>query len=386
MIAPRVARMAVLLPLVLGPMLCGPALAQPRVQAQSLHPAGGLLSWNITTASWPSYAGSTSGAGNYDDGSSVTVTATAVPGFHFLDWSGIGGVLSTSPSYTFTATMDQTLTANFEIDANGAAFDFDTGWPTLFAGAGIPLTQVANGVTLYVSSPQGSVFSMQDYASTFWVMPLFSGLWISDNNLNPNQLDLQFNRALTDITFNFATADFNQAELPSSVQMDAYTDSGMGTSVGSANTRGAYIGGTMPAGTMSFHSATPFGFVRVWMPGCPTCSSDFFVDNIVTSSSQVTAVGEAAPARLGLAVAPNPFRSGTTLRFSVPRASPVRLAVYDLAGRCVRDLYAGTAEAGEQAVRWTGLGAGNSAVPAGLYLVRLDAGGESLTRKALLVR
>lgn len=343
--------------------------------------------WTVTTAPLPFYAGATSGGGIYDDGASVTVIATPVPGFHFLNWSGVGGILSTSPTYVFPATMDQPLTANFEIDANGAAFDFDTAWPTLFAGQGVPVSQTANGVTLYASSPQGSAFSLQNSGSTFWVMPLFGGLWLCDNNLNPNQLDLHFSRALTDITFNFATADFNQAELTSPVQMDAYTDAGMGTLVGSANTRGAYIGGTMPAGTMSFHSGTPFAFVRVWMPGCPTCSSDFFVDNIVTSSSQVTAVDPSgAGPGLRLAAAPNPFRSGTTLEFSVPRRSHTRLAVYDLAGRQVRELWAGPLGPGDHSVSWTGLDERGDRVPAGLYFVRLEADGRGLSLKTMLVR
>ena len=40
-------------------------------------------------------------------------------------------------------------------------------------------------------------------------------------------------------------------------------------------------------------------------------------------------------------LAPNPFRTGTRLLFTVSEAGPVRLSIHDAAGRCVRTLVAG---------------------------------------------
>ena len=58
-------------------------------------------------------AGFIEGAGTYSHGASVTLTATEVVGFQFLNWVENGEFVSSSPSYTFTATEDRTLVANF---------------------------------------------------------------------------------------------------------------------------------------------------------------------------------------------------------------------------------------------------------------------------------
>ena len=67
----------------------------------------------IATSPLPPAGGTTSGGGNYASGQSVTVTATANPGYTFLDWTENGNQVSTSASYTFTASANRNLVANF---------------------------------------------------------------------------------------------------------------------------------------------------------------------------------------------------------------------------------------------------------------------------------
>ena len=57
--------------------------------------------------------GSVSGAGNYDDGTEVTITATPAPGYRFDKWDDG----NTSASRILTVTGDITLTANFVADS-----------------------------------------------------------------------------------------------------------------------------------------------------------------------------------------------------------------------------------------------------------------------------
>jgi flagellar hook assembly protein FlgD len=83
---------------------------------------------------------------------------------------------------------------------------------------------------------------------------------------------------------------------------------------------------------------------------------------------------------------PNPFNPATVIRFALPQAGPVELAVYDLAGRRVRRLIRGEREAGPHAVRWDGRDEHGQRAPSGMYVYRLEAAGESLTRKMLLVK
>jgi glycosidase len=83
---------------------------------------------------------------------------------------------------------------------------------------------------------------------------------------------------------------------------------------------------------------------------------------------------------------PNPFTLPTTIRYALPARSRARLAVYDVAGREVAVLEDGLREQGPHEVVWDGEGNSGRPVAAGLYFVRLDAGGRTRTAKAMLVR
>ncbi|MBD3237774.1 MAG: T9SS type A sorting domain-containing protein [Candidatus Eisenbacteria bacterium] len=80
---------------------------------------------------------------------------------------------------------------------------------------------------------------------------------------------------------------------------------------------------------------------------------------------------------------PNPFRGGTSIVFGLERAQPVELRVFDVDGRSVRSLVAGTRPAGLQAVHWDGRDARGRAVPAGVYYYRLETGERSAVRRLL---
>ena len=82
-----------------------------------------------------------------------------------------------------------------------------------------------------------------------------------------------------------------------------------------------------------------------------------------------------------LAPHPNPFNPSTTVRFSLPRESAVRLTLYDVLGRQVRELAVGMYGAGlhEFVLDASGL-------PGGLYFCRLDAGGFQAVQKLILMK
>src|SRR5690606_39241789 len=66
---------------------------------------------------------------------------------------------------------------------------------------------------------------------------------------------------------------------------------------------------------------------------------------------------------------PNPFGERAEVAFALPSAERVRLAVYDVLGREVARLVDGEREAGTHRVAFEA-----SALPAGVYVVRLVAG------------
>lgn len=84
---------------------------------------------------------------------------------------------------------------------------------------------------------------------------------------------------------------------------------------------------------------------------------------------------------------PNPSNPATVLRFVVPKATRISLAVYDLHGRRVRRLvWNESRQAGQFSVTWNGRGDQGTQVPSGVYFVRLDAGDEVDVRKITVLR
>jgi hypothetical protein len=83
---------------------------------------------------------------------------------------------------------------------------------------------------------------------------------------------------------------------------------------------------------------------------------------------------------------PNPFVQQTTITYSLSRPGRVRLGLYDVQGRLVRELVDGPGAAGIHAVPWNGRGQDGVAVPAGVYLARLESAHDVSTRKILIVR
>lgn len=67
----------------------------------------------------------------------------------------------------------------------------------------------------------------------------------------------------------------------------------------------------------------------------------------------------------------NPFSEATTLHFALASADDVQLAVYDSAGRLVRELHRGTFAAGEHVMQWDGRSDAGTPLPAGVYFARL---------------
>ncbi len=78
---------------------------------------------------------------------------------------------------------------------------------------------------------------------------------------------------------------------------------------------------------------------------------------------------------------PNPFNPETTIRYTLPQAGKVRLAVYDLLGHEVAVLVDGSRPAGHHTVRFDG-----DALPSGSYVYRLQVGGEVVARTMTLVK
>jgi len=79
---------------------------------------------------------------------------------------------------------------------------------------------------------------------------------------------------------------------------------------------------------------------------------------------------------------PNPFNPSTNIRFTVSESQPVAMRMYDSAGRMVKMLYQGTAQANQSFQ--VKIAATN--LPAGTYIVRLEGENVSSSQKIVLLK
>jgi len=109
--------------------------------------------------------------------------------------------------------------------------------------------------------------------------------------------------------------------------------------------------------------------------------------DLVIVGDAVTGVGD-APAEPGstLQVVANTVGSGALIAFTLPSEGSVRLDIYDVSGRHVRELKRGFAGEGEHVISWDGRNSRGRPVGSGVYFVRVEAGGASATGKTVLLR
>ena len=132
-----------------------------------------------------------------------------------------------------------------------------------------------------------------------------------------------------------------------------------------------------------FNGAVQRGWWPTAMPNAGFSNPAVYGDLVLLRSSGVEA-GEPvkAPARAALyAVTPNPVKGMGIVRFALPAKSDFSLKLYDVQGRLVRTLAAGTREAGVHNVGLSGEG-----LAKGVYFYRLQAGAFSATRSLVVVR
>jgi len=78
---------------------------------------------------------------------------------------------------------------------------------------------------------------------------------------------------------------------------------------------------------------------------------------------------------------PNPFNSSVKLSMYLPKDGHVSLSIFNINGREVSRFIDGNVGVGNQTFFWNAIN-----FPAGLYVVRMDAGDVSEMQKVVLVR
>jgi hypothetical protein len=134
-------------------------------------------SYTITATANPSNGGTVTGAGTYNYGTSITLTATADAGYIFINWTKDGNVVSTSPNYTIIVTEDAAYEANFGIGsytitatANPTTGGTVSGGGTFNYGASCTLTATPAENYIFVNWSKNGVVVSTDAIYTFMVV------------------------------------------------------------------------------------------------------------------------------------------------------------------------------------------------------------------------
>jgi len=125
---------------------------------------------------------------------------------------------------------------------------------------------------------------------------------------------------------------------------------------------------------------------RLWADGAVN-GWGWAIDNLAIQTGAVGVPETPSASEVTLAQnAPNPFNPSTVISFNLPRDGRVSLRVFDVRGRLVRTLVDGNQPAGAHAVDWDGRDDRGAPAASGVYLYRLEAGGQARQRSMLLVK
>ncbi len=188
------------------------------------------LPTSTITVNYNSSQGSATGSGEYDNGSTATLTATPATGYHFVNWTNSSGaVLSTSATYSHPVTTDETITANFAPNTYSVTLDQQSG-----SGGTTSITTTYNSAMPSATAPTRTGYTFQGY---------FTGTNGSGTQYYTNTMASARNWTETNITTLYAYWTINQYTISTAV-----TPNGVGQVTG---------GGTYNYNTSITLTATP---------------------------------------------------------------------------------------------------------------------------------
>jgi hypothetical protein len=128
------------------------------------------------------------------------------------------------------------------------------------------------------------------------------------------------------------------------------------------------------------------GAIVTWADNNSGADSNIFAMIVGTESTVSVAPG---PPGSSLALSrrgASPARGPVTLSFALPHTAPVRLAIYDLSGRRVRELVSGVEPGGTHEVVWDLRDDNGRPLPAGVSFARLEVEGQEVSAKLVTLQ
>ena len=83
---------------------------------------------------------------------------------------------------------------------------------------------------------------------------------------------------------------------------------------------------------------------------------------------------------------PNPFNPSTNIAYSLSETCDVEFRIFNSRGQMIRHIKVGQKEAGKHSQVWNGVDANGNVVGSGIYYIRMQAGSQSFSSKAVLMK
>jgi len=83
---------------------------------------------------------------------------------------------------------------------------------------------------------------------------------------------------------------------------------------------------------------------------------------------------------------PNPFNPNTNIDFSLSEESDVKLSIYDLSGKLIKEIVNAPMQIGRYSILWNGTDTNGNKAGAGVYLYKLQTDNFSQTKKMILLK
>ena len=139
-------------------------------------------------------------------------------------------------------------------------------------------------------------------------------------------------------------------------------------------------GAFLPAGTEEILSLVGADDVRIARVELGSADGRMIQVNLAAAGPDVPTSYELMPNY------PNPFNPETSIGFALPTTGQVELTIYNTLGQRVATLVSGEFPAGLHQVVWDGRDGDGRTVASGVYLYRLAAAGNIMTRKMMLLK
>lgn len=83
---------------------------------------------------------------------------------------------------------------------------------------------------------------------------------------------------------------------------------------------------------------------------------------------------------------PNPFNPSTVISYEIPGTENVKITVYDITGKLVKELADNVQSSGRHQVQWEGTNQNNEKVTSGIYIYTIKYGSVLLSKAMVLLK